>query len=252
MSYSSLNTARSAISAVLKLDNKPAGQHDLVVKFMKGIFNSRPSVPKHNFIWDTKIVLNYLASLSPIHSLSLKMLTLKTVTLLLLVSSQRIQTLHLTDLDNVKFNNDCVQIHVTKLLKQSRPSFHLAPIFLKKFVDNSELCIVTYLKEYIKKTSELRKSQTQLFISYHPPYKKVGKETLSRWVRIILAQAGIDISVFKTHSTRSASVSKAAKFAPISSILNLGGWSSDCTFAKHYNKPIVNDISHAMLRETLA
>ena len=69
------------------------------------------------------------------------------------------------------------------------------------------------------------KNQSQLFISYHPPYKQVSKETLSRWVRSVLAQAGIDISVFKAHSTRSASVSKAAKFAPISSILNQGGWS---------------------------
>ena len=67
----------------------------------------------------------------------------------------------------------------------------------------------------------------------------------------MIAKAGTNISVFITHSTRSVSVSKAAKFAQIIIIINLRRRSSDCTFST-YNKPIVNDVSHAMLRDSLA
>ena len=41
--YSALNTARSAIATFLWIDGKPAGEHPLVCRFMKGVFNIRPA-----------------------------------------------------------------------------------------------------------------------------------------------------------------------------------------------------------------
>ena len=59
--YSCLNTARSALSAVIVFpDNTPAGSHPLVVRFMKGVFERRPSLPKYKSTWDIHVVLESL------------------------------------------------------------------------------------------------------------------------------------------------------------------------------------------------
>ena len=42
-SYSTINSIRSAISAVAIVDGKPAGQHPLVCRFMKAVFQERPT-----------------------------------------------------------------------------------------------------------------------------------------------------------------------------------------------------------------
>ncbi|XP_046572555.1 uncharacterized protein LOC124280619 [Haliotis rubra] len=86
LSYSALNTARSALSSVIKLNNMPFGQHDRVVRFMKGVFNLRPSLPKNCVTWDVNIVLSYLQKIEV--SPNLKQETLRLVMLLLLLSGQ--------------------------------------------------------------------------------------------------------------------------------------------------------------------
>ncbi|MPC41864.1 hypothetical protein E2C01_035471 [Portunus trituberculatus] len=50
--------------------------------------------------------------------------------------------------------------------------------------------------------------------------------------------AGIDLTIFSPHSTRSASTSKAALKLPLSTILSTIGWAKESTFTKHYQKPI--------------
>ena len=42
----------------------------------------------------------------------------------------------------------------------------------------------------------------QLLLSYVNPYKEVCSSTISRWIMKVLNLAGIDISVFKGHSSR--------------------------------------------------
>ena len=52
--------------------------------------------------------------------------------------------------------------------------------------------------------------------------------------------SGIDITIFKTHSTRSAATSKALDLGiPINEILEAACWSNAKTFQKIYNRPIV-------------
>ena len=51
--------------------------------------------------------------------------------------------------------------------------------------------------------------------------------------------AGIDVNIFKPHSTRSVSTPAAAQAEqPLHEILKVAGSKSDCTFAKYYNKTI--------------
>ena len=54
-----------------------------------------------------------------------------------------------------------------------------------------------------------------------------------------MQQAGVDERLFKLHSTRAASTSKAfCANVPLASIIKAGSWKSECVFQKFYNKPI--------------
>ena len=53
LSYSTINTARSALSTIICLpDGQSFGSHPIVVRFMKCIFELRKPKPKYNSIWD--------------------------------------------------------------------------------------------------------------------------------------------------------------------------------------------------------
>ena len=56
-----------------------------------------------------------------------------------------------------------------------------------------------------------------------------------------MQKSGIDVNLFKPHSTRAAATSKAfLKSVPLEHILSVAGWSSSDTFAKFYRKPVIN------------
>ena len=101
LSYSSINTARSAVSSLSWTKEKTLGNHVLITKLMKGIFNLRPSIPKTKVTWDTGMVLQFLKKWHPAKNLSLRQLSIKTTLLCLLVSGQRGQTIWLMDLRNL-------------------------------------------------------------------------------------------------------------------------------------------------------
>ena len=89
-------------------------------------------------------------------------------------------------------------IKITHLLKQSsRTGHHLSAIELVSYPDNINLCIVSLLDLYIEKTADLRSSQ-QLMCCYTKPFKAASKDTLSRWIKLVMKKAGIDTDIFKT------------------------------------------------------
>ena len=71
------------------MDGVPVGQHPLVSRLVKGVFNARPPIPRYSSTWDVQIVLNYLESLGNNDTLSLKQLTLKTAFLMAITRPSR-------------------------------------------------------------------------------------------------------------------------------------------------------------------
>ena len=239
LGYSSINTARSALSCILYTDSgSPMGQHPLIIRFMKGVFEKRPALPRNMVTWDTNIVLNYFKSLSPVKDLSLKNLTFKTVTMAALLSAQRSQTIHLFSLDNMSVTPDLYKFRIVQPIKQTRPGRHLAEIEFPAYPEDPDLCIVTTMDKYIKRTEPLRGEQSALFISFSRPHKVVSRSTISRWVKTTLQQAGVNMNIFGPHSTRAASTSKANSSVSLEPILKTAGWSGDSTFRRFYHKPI--------------
>ena len=92
--------------------------------------------------------------------------------------------------------------------------------------ENPNVCPVKLFKQYIDVTKSLRGSITCLFIATSKPYKPASKDTLVRWIKLALHDAGIDMTIFTPHSTRSASTSKAATKVPIKTVLKTEGWCS--------------------------
>ena len=78
-------------------------------------------------------------------------------------------------------------------------------------------------------------------MSFTKPHKSVSPATLSRWVRDILSEAGVDTSVWGAHSGRAASAAHLSKIKNLSHLqmCKLGDWStSSGIFKKFYLKYI--------------
>ena len=241
LSYSSINTARSALSSILKLDNcDNFGTHPLVTRFMKGIYELIKPKPKYNQIWDVSQVLDYLKTLYPLEKLSLKELTQKTVMLLLLVTGQRGQFIHLLSLNGIQLTSQTAYLSLEEHTKTSRPNNAAAAVTITEFTPDSRICPLTTLKAYMKETETLRNGENKLFISFIKPNKAVSRYTISRWTKQVLTNSGIDTKMFTSHSTRAASATKAhQKEVPLDTILNTIGWESAKTFQKYYHKPVL-------------
>jgi hypothetical protein len=239
LGYSAINTARSALSTIVYVDGKPVGQHPLVCRFLKAVFHERPALPRYGSVWDVNKVLTYLRTLSPVRNLVLKDLTKKLVMLMGLLSAQRGQTLHLLNVRDMELSFSKAKFTVNELVKQTRPGTHVADLVFTGYAPDRRLCVLTVLKEYLKRTLYLRGAETRLFISTVKPHKRVSSQTISRWIKAVLAASGVDTTIFRSHSTRAAAVSAAVQGqVPVQVILKAAGWSRESTFAKYYNKPL--------------
>jgi hypothetical protein len=218
---------------LINIEGKPVGAHPTVIRLLKGMFNLRPSFPKTNVTWDPEIVFKFLKRLAPAKELSLKNLTFKVVTLIWLLTGQRCQSLALMDIRNFTVTNHVVKIRFGDLLKQTRPGYQQKELTTKAYAPDRRLCIVTYLKAYLARTKVIRKrgGTSQLVISFHSPFRGVSKNTISRYLRTVMIESGLDMSIFTPHSIRGASTSAAARArVPMDTILSTGGWSRESTF----------------------
>ena len=241
LSYSAINSARSALSAFVVLeDGSQVGTHPLISKFLKGIFNTRPPVPRYSSVWDVRLVLNLLRSWSPVATLSLKTLSQKLCMLIALLDAPRVQTLKALNLVGLEISGSKISFKIANLLKTNRQGRKVGKeVSLAAYPPDRRLCVLTVLRQYIAATKTLRGSEQQLFISYIEPHDAVSKDTLARWIKEVLTMAGINTSVFKAHSTRAASVSAAsAGMVPTSEIIERASWTNEATFRKYYRKPI--------------
>ena len=83
--YQSFNSYRSAISAIhSKVDGQPVRQHPLVTRMLQGVYNETPLLPRYLTFWDVGVFLRYLRGLGENGTLSIRLLTLKSVMLLAL------------------------------------------------------------------------------------------------------------------------------------------------------------------------
>ena len=79
-----------------------------------------------------------------------------------------------------------------------------------KYLKDQELCVVSALNKYLKCTKSWSKNgdKFQLLLTYTIPCVEVHSSAVSRSMKEILKETGVDLDVFKCLTTRSASTSK--------------------------------------------
>ena len=252
-SYSAINTARSALNSCVTLwkDSYTMASHPTISRFMKGVFNLRPPRSRYTETWDAGKVLNHLRKRYPANKLSLKELTQKLVMLLALTSAQRVQTLYSINIEKMSVTDSEVRCVIEKTLKQSKQGCGSFSVCVSAYPLDRRLCVVKYLREYLRRTTPLRESETALFICYQKPHKRASTQTISRWLRETLQAAGIDTGRYKSHSTRAVATSTARRMdVPLSDILAQAGWARETTFQKFYHKPTESK-GHAFTKAVL-
>ena len=156
ISLSSINTARSALSTVIFLpDGSSCGNHHLVSRFLKGVFELKASLPRYKDIWDVSAVFDQLKTLPPLEELNFKNVTHRTVLLFALLSSKRCQTVHALTVSGMRITKDTVHFEIAKFLKTPKPGKHHGHLELKLYVADQRLCVGTCLKQYVKLRSSM-------------------------------------------------------------------------------------------------
>ena len=140
----------------------------------------------------------------------------------------------------MKFETDKVTIFVPELLKQTHPGHHLESMVLMRYSDIN-ICALSHLEKYREVTKSIRNSN-KLPLSLVKTHKPISISTLSRWCLSTLQHAGVDVTVFGSHATWSASTSHyQRKGLSIKQINKAAAWSSVQTFARFYRKPVVEE-----------
>lgn len=237
LSYGSLNSMRAAISLISRND---LSKDLLLSRFFRGIFKKKPSKPRYSSTWDTEQVLNYIEQLDTLESLKLKELSEITVTLLILTTAHRLQTLSLIKIDNISVNSKGLKILIPDLIKTSKPGKDQPMLTIPFYRERKNLCVASAIILYQKVTEEFRTTSNKLFISTTKPHGPVSPQTISHWIKSLLKKADIDVAQFSGYSAKHASVSAAyRKGIDVSTIRRTAGWSDkSMTFAHYYNRPV--------------
>ena len=100
--------------------------------------------------------------------------------------------------------------------------------------------------EYLdRRKNKVSSSIKQLFITNKKPYRPASIDTLRRWRKTSLNNAGINN--FSSHSCRSASTPKAKNLnIDMDVILKKACWANVSTFKKFYDKNICDNVNLSM------
>ena len=180
--------------------------------------------------WYVRKVSNYFRNLPVMSNVTFKELSLKLAMLSCLVSGgQRMQTIHLISLKDIKYVGEQVFIPIMQKIKKSKPGNHIYPLSFKTYPKDTKLCAVAHLKRYIQLTQDLRSSD-KLFISYTKPHQAISRDTISRWCKTVMEVSGIDMQKYSTHFTRSAASSEAKSMGMSVKNIKCARWKSEKTF----------------------
>ena len=146
--FRTVNVLRSAISSAhCHIDNKPAGQHPLVVRLMKGVSISRTPQPRYQHTWDVSVVTSYLSTLGDNSTMSLKQLSQKLCMLMALTCPERSSVMASLDTAYMRHYPESVKFAHTIFRKRAY-SGNLGKSVYPKFTDKS-LCPFTSLTTYL-------------------------------------------------------------------------------------------------------
>ena len=239
LSYSTINTARFALPSILNIRGPHHfGSHPLVTCFLKGMYETWKPQPKYKTIWDVATVLKYLKTLWPLEQLSLKDLTIKLLILLLLITGQQEQSIHLLNLDGMIMSLQSCSFELLHHIKTSKPNKSDSSIDICSYQPDNTLCPLPTLKEYLRKTEPLRGTGHCLSMSYSHIKESPGTLFLGG-LNPDLNQQGLIPAYLQPIVPGQLRHPKRKRDVPLYVVLASAGWGLAATFYKFYHKPIV-------------
>lgn len=250
-SFGTLNSFRSALNLIISKDQT---ENDYVSRFFKGVFKIKPNFPKYHTTWNPNLVLDHLSKLYPNEELPLKDISKKLVTLLALSTGQRMQTLSLIKVKDIKVTDTCIMIAINEIIKTSAPNRQNPRLIIPFFIDKQSICPATTLISYMEKTKPFRTTENDNLIqTYKKPIHNCTAQSISRWIKETLSDSGVDVKMFSAYSTRHASTSAANRAGvSIEIIKKTAGWTGNSIcFAKFYNQPLVTSVEETRFAEAV-
>ena len=220
------------------IQEEPVGEHPRIYSLLAGVFNSRPPQPKYRYTWNLQTVIDFIKSeWGQNEDLSDKYLTYKLTMLLALTSASLVLGLQYLDIRFMtKDTNNSISTFgkLHKAWRKRKPSPSLK---VYSFEENTKLCVVATLEEYFKRTKVWRgKNKNQLLLNFVKPHNPVVSLIISGSITNVLREGGVDTKIFKGHSTRSASTSKAR--LPVIDILERDPSSNASTRQRFYKRQV--------------
>ncbi len=250
LQYKTICVYRSMLSNILPPSSgRKVGEMPQVIRFLKGVFNSRPPRKMLTPEWDLPLVLNVLsaAPFEPLKSASLKLVSFKFCFLLALTTARRVSDVSKLAIgDHCRVQKGKVTFLPTTLAKADDPSHFQQEVVIRSFKEKL-LCPVRALKWYLKKTETIRGEGGDAMIllrCLNSPYRPPSSQTVSRWlVRTIKMAYEIHPHLPKgrarAHSLRAVAPNWAHfKGASKRDILQAADWRRETTFIKHYQRHI--------------
>ena len=250
-----INTARSALSFFLSqlLD---IGEDARIKRLFRFFWRRRPVFPRYLVTWDIKKVLTFLITWHPIAALSYKQLTLKTLMLVAITSSDRAQTLEAIDIEYSEINDKGIYFPIYSLLKGSKRNRPVRVVQCVRF-DDPALDVSNYVVAYLQRSLKYRAiavskglpKPRNLFLSYATG-KPLRRASIAKYILEVLELSGIDTSCFKAHTTRGSipSVISARGSSP-DKILAQGDWKNIGTFKKFYERFTENSVEGRLIMQ---
>jgi hypothetical protein len=231
-----MNGYRSAISAHhVGIQGVKVGQHLQICALLKGMFNKKPPQPRYMETWDVNMVLDMFRSWPDNSGLDLKQLSLKVTMLMAVTGAMRGSELHLLRIDQMLDLGNTIQFHIGGLTKTRKVGEGPVVVDFDEYPQEQKLDVVLCIRAYWARSFHIRGEEKQFLISYVKPHKAIATCSVARWLQTGMKEAGIDISIYKAHSTRSASVSKARTVGlSAAEIMARANWVRESTFQRFY------------------
>ena len=116
----------------------------------------------------------------------------------MILAGTRVNTLVHLNVTNMYITDTEVTFTFDEVLKHSRPNYKQKPLIFKAFTSKG-VCPVTTLITYLENRLPAS-GDPALFITTVKPHKKASKDSISRWIKLTMSEAGINSGLFASHS----------------------------------------------------
>ena len=173
----------------------------VIKRVLRGIHNKRPPKAKYCAIWDVNLVLAYVGAIKTDSFIDLSR---KTVTLLMLLSGNRVNMLTRMKISNMTLTDRECTFVFSDVLKHSRENYTEKPMIFRAYPENASLCPVRTMIKYMEMRAPMS-GYDEVFVITVKQHTPAHHDTIANWIKHILSCSGIDTERYAAHSCRAAS-----------------------------------------------